>query len=169
MDQKHLSEIATSELDRVLGFFSRADGKGSVLLALDTGMLAILAGNLPSSSSFDLWLLVTLMPVLTIGWSIWHLYLGAFPSLEGGRGSLIYFREIAKRKEDQYTEEFSTMSEEAYLKDLLRQVWRNSEILKEKFDHISTAFNWTAFSILPWVGSLVLLAVHYPSKGFLFK
>ena len=94
---------------------------------------------------------------------------GAFPSLEGGRGSLIYFREIAKRKEAQYAEEFRSISEEDYLKDLLGQVWRNSEILTEKFDHISTAFNWTAFSILPWVGSLVLLAIHYPSKGFLAK
>jgi len=169
MDHTHLSEVATSELDRVLGFFPRADAKGSVLLAIDTGMLAVLASNLPASSSFDYWLLVTVVPVVSIAISLWHLYMGAFPSLEGGRGSLIYFREISKRTEDRFIEEFTELSEEAYLKDILGQVWRNSEILKTKFDHISTAFNWTAFAILPWVGSLVLLAVHYPSRGFLFK
>jgi len=136
MDHKHLSEIAASELDRVLGFFPRADAKASVLLAIDTGMLAILASNFPSSSSFDYWLLINVIPVLSIGISLWHLYMGAFPSLEGGRGSLIYFREISKRTEDRYREEFTELSEEAYLKDILGQVWRNSEILKTKFDHI---------------------------------
>jgi hypothetical protein len=169
MDHKRLSEIAASQLDRVLAFFPRADAKGSVLLAVDTGMLAVLASNFPTFSSFDYALLLTLVPVLSIGVSLWHLYEGAFPTLEGGQDSLIYFRETSKRTEVRYVEEFTAQSEEAYLKDVLGQVWRNSAILKEKFDHISAAFNWTALSIVPWVGSLVLLAVHYPSKSFLLK
>lgn len=162
MENKRLSEIAETQLDRVLAFFSRADAKGSVLLAVDTGMLAILASNYPLSGSFDRMLLITLIPVLLIGISLWHLYMGAFPSLKGGHDSLIYFREIAKRTESRFIEQFTTQSEEAYLNDLLSQIWRNSEILKEKFNHISSAFNWMALAILPWLGSLVLLAVHYP-------
>lgn len=51
MEHKHLSEAAAAQLDRVLAFFPRADAKGSVLLAVDTGMLAVLASNSPASSS----------------------------------------------------------------------------------------------------------------------
>jgi hypothetical protein len=169
MDHKHLSEAAATQLDRVLAFFPRADAKASVLLAVDTGMLAVLASNLPPSSTFDSRILVTLLPVLLLGVSLWHLYMGAFPSLKGGHDSLIYFREISKRTESRFIEEFMAQSDEAYLKDVLCQVWRNSEILREKFDHISSAFNWMALAILPWLGSLVLLAIHYPSRSVLLK
>ena len=169
MEHKHLSETAAAQLDRVLAFFPRADAKGSVLLAVDTGMLAVLAGNLPPSSSFDCIILIVLLPALLLGISLWHLYMGAFPSLKGGHDSLIYFREISKRTESRFIDEFAAQSDEAYVKDLLSQVWRNSEILKEKFNHISSAFNWMALALLPWAGSLVLLAIHYPSRSMLLK
>src|SRR5437660_9840787 len=142
MEDRHLSEVAAAQLDRVLAFFPRADAKGSVLLAVDTGMLAVLASNSPPSSSFDWIILITLLPVLLLGMSLWHLYMGAFPSLKGGHDSLIYFREISNRTEYRFIEEFIAQLDEARLKDVLSQVWRNSEILREKFDHISSAFNW---------------------------
>jgi hypothetical protein len=169
MDHKHLTEAAATQLDRVLAFFPRADAKGSVLLAVDTGMLAVLASNSPPSASFDWWILITLLPVLLLGISLWHLYMGAFPNLKGGHDSLIYFREISKRTESRFIEEFLGQPDDDLLKDLLSQVWRNSEILKTKFDHISSAFDWTALAILPWLGGLVLLAVHYPSRSVLLR
>ena len=164
-----ISSRAAEQLDRVLAFFPRADAKGSVLLAVDTGMLAFLASNFPPYSSFDKMLLIALLPTLLLAISLWHLYKGAFPSLDGGHESLIYFREIAKRTESRFISEFVSQSDEVYINDLLSQAWRNSEILKEKFNHISSAFNWMALAILPWLGSLVLLAVHYPSKNILLK
>src|SRR6266498_3443520 len=65
---------------------------------------------------------------------------GLVPKVAGGWRSLLYFREIAKRKETAFIAEFSEQSEEAYLKDLLAQVWRNSEILKQKYDYIKYSF-----------------------------
>lgn len=164
MDHKNLSETAPAQLDRILAFFPRADAKGSVLLAVNTGMLAVLASNLPSAGAFDRWLLFLLIPVFLIGGSLWHLYKGAFPSLEGGHDSLIYFREIAKRTESKFVDEFTGQSEQSYLRDILSQVWRNSQILKEKFDHISAAFNWMAVALIPWAASLVMLTIHYPAR-----
>jgi hypothetical protein len=169
VDHKHLSETAASQLDRVLAFFPRADAKGSVLLAVDTGMLAVLASNSPPSAMFDWWILMALIPIVLLGISLWHLYMGTFPSLEGGHDSLVYFREISKRTESRFIEAFLAQPDDVLLKDLLSQVWRNSEILKTKFDHISSAFNWTALAILPWLGSLLLLAIRYPSRSVLLK
>jgi hypothetical protein len=169
MEHKHLSEVAESQLDRVLAFFPRADAKGSVLLAVDTGMLAILASSSSAWNTFDRWIWVSLIPLLLIGISLWHLYMGAFPSLKGGHDSLIYFREISKRTESKFIEEFLAQSDETYVKDLLSQVWRNSEILREKFNHISAAFNWTALAIVPWLSTMILLNIRYASKSPLLR
>lgn len=169
MDHKRLVEVASTQLDRVLAFFPRADAKGSVVLAVDTGMLAVLASNCPRASSFDWYIAFALAPCFILGMSLWHLYRGAFPSLEGGEESLVYFREIAKHTELKFIEDFSRQTDEAYSKELLGQVWRNSTILREKFDHLSSAFNWMAFGIAPWLATLVLLVVHYPTTAMTVK
>jgi len=161
-------EVAGQQLDRILAFFPRADAKGSVVLAVDTGMLAILATNCPAVSAFDWWMLIPLLPLVLLGISLCRLYLGAFPSLKGGEESLIYFREIAKKREEPFISAFIAQSEADYAKDVLGQVWRNSQILKMKFDHLSSAFNFMALAIVPWLGSLVLFSMHYPPKGLRF-
>jgi hypothetical protein len=75
-----------------------------------------------------------------------------------------YFREIAKRTESSFVEEFMAQVDEVYIKELLSQIWRNSEILTEKFNHISAAFNWMVLALLPWIASLAFLALRYPSR-----
>jgi phage protein U len=42
------------------------------------------------------------------------LYRGSFPNLKGGESSLVYFREIAKRREHHFIEEFSAQSDKQY-------------------------------------------------------
>jgi cytochrome oxidase assembly protein ShyY1 len=88
----------------------------------------------------------------------------AAPSHQAGHDSLVYVREIAKSTESKYVDEFTAQFEQAYLKDILSQVWRNSQLLKEKFDHISVAFNWMALAIVLWVAILVVLAIYYPAR-----
>src|SRR5437879_6504356 len=141
MHENDLLQSARDQLARVLGFFSRVDAKASVVLAVDTGMLAFLVARMPTPSSLT-WSAIAVSggTAALLGISLWFLYKGAFPSLKGGAASLIYFREIAGRTEAKYIEEFSTQSSSDYVRDLLGQVWRNSEILKEKFDYLKIAF-----------------------------
>ena len=66
---------ARDQLTLILSFFSRVDAKASALLAINTGMLAVLASNAPP---------IATMPVFTyllagtaaalIGASLWFLY-----------------------------------------------------------------------------------------------
>jgi hypothetical protein len=170
MEQKYLLDASKDQLNRVLGFFSRADSKASVLLAVDTGMLALLATNAPPVKLFYWQLLFVLLPIFLIAASLWHLYKGAFPRLQGGQSSLIYFREIANRTENRFIDEFIAQGEVEYIKDMLGQTWRNSEIVKEKFDHLSSAFNWLALAILPWVIALAMFAItNTEAKTLLVK
>src|ERR1700749_457830 len=116
IDNKQLIELSKDNLSRVLGFFSRVDTVSSIVLATDVGMLAVLGSNAPALMSFRWYMGFASIPILFIGISLWHIYKGSFPLLEGGPLSLIYFREIAYRKEDEFIKEFMTQGEDEYLK-----------------------------------------------------
>jgi hypothetical protein len=161
MKPELLPAVAKDELNLVLSFFSRVDVKASVVLAVDTAMAGYLAGRMPSLKAMPYWqTLIPLTAFLLIGNSIWQLYKGAFPNLAGGNSSLVYFREIAKRTESKFIDEFMAQDETAYVKDVLGQAWRNSEILVEKFNHLKVAFIFMAVAVLPWAVSLAIFAAR---------
>jgi hypothetical protein len=154
---------AKDQLNLVLSFFSRVDAKASVVLAMDTAMAGYLASRLPSPKTVLPWLLlIPLLAFVLIGISVWQLYKGAFPNLTGGKRSLVYFREVADRTEANFIDEFTEQSEVDRAKDLLGQVWRNSEILTEKFNHLKSAFIFMALAVVPWAFSLALFAMVSP-------
>jgi hypothetical protein len=161
MEQEHLMHACRDQLNLVLSFFSRVDAKGSVVLAVDTGMLGYLAAHLPSLNSIRLW--EFLSPALSIAMlavSIWNLYKGAFPQLKGGTQSLVYFAEIAKKTETKFIDGFMGQQESEYIKDILGQTHRNSEILTEKFTHLKWAFTMLAGAVIPWTVSLADFAMR---------
>ncbi len=73
---------------------------------------------------------------------------------------MIYFREIARRTESKFIDQFMSQDESAKLKDILSQVWRNSEILKMKYDSLKRAFILMALSIIPWMSAVFLFAAY---------
>ena len=160
MENKQLIDLARDQLNRVLGFFPRVDAKISVLLSVAIAMLALLASKAPLKELQ--WnsrpALVAILALALIALSLLLLYQASFPRLAGGQRSLLYFREIAKRKETAFIAEFSEQSEEAYLKDMLAQVWRNSEILKQKYDYIKYSFIVLLCALPPWLIALAMFA-----------
>lgn len=128
-------------------------------------MLAFLAAHAPMLHTLYGWLGVAPgITALLLSSSIYYLYAGGTPVLAGGHQSLVYFREIAKRREAAFIDEFRGISEEEYLTDLLGQVWRNSEILASKFDHLQRALLCLALAIFPWLISLITFALITPIK-----
>jgi len=161
VDNENLTTASKDVLQLVLSFFSRVESKFSVILAIDTGMIGFLAANAPPFAAFSRWmLLLSAATVLLLAVSVAMLYRGSFPNLKGGESSLIYFREIAKRREHQFIEEFSAQSEKHYGHDLLAQVWRNSQILTVKYDSLKLAFTFLALAIVPWIVTLALFAAY---------
>lgn len=153
---------AAEQLDRVLAFFSRVESKSSALFAVNTGMLALLGLNI-RMGDFGIWYIALLYVVaaLLVAASLVFLYRAAFPALKGGAKSLVYFREIAAMTEGNYVEAMENCDEERYVRELLIQVWRNSEILTQKFDSLKYAFLLTALAMLPWFGALLATALNH--------
>lgn len=156
MEENKIIDLAEKEYSKVLDFFSRVDSRISVLLSINIGMLALLAANTPPIKSLTWEMVFVAIPVLLLGASLVCVYLALFPRLAGGQQSLIYFREIARKTESKFIEEFKAQSEAAYANDLLSQVWRNSEILKMKFDYLKYSFILSAIALIPWLISLAM-------------
>lgn len=161
MELNKAHDICRGQLNIVLSFFPRVDAKLSVVLAIDTAMSGYLAAHVPNFFSLKWWeMIAPAIAMALIARSYWYLYKGAFPNLKGGTSSLVYFAEIAKRTESNFIKEFLAQQDSDYAEELLGQVWRNSEILSEKFDYLKWAFICMAWSIVPWVFALVDFATR---------
>jgi hypothetical protein len=152
---------ARDQLTLVLSFFPRVDAKLSTVLAVDTGMLAAMTAGVPAIQSISAWsiLAASIAAILLIA-SLLFLYWGAFPSLKGGHSSVIFFKDIAARNESTFLEEYANETPESLRVDVLSQVWRNSEILSEKFRCLKVAFITMACAVVPWCISLTLFAAQ---------
>lgn len=159
---------ARDQLTLVLSFFSRVDAKASALLAINTAMLGVLASKSPPLSTMSPFTYgLAGITLVLIAVSLWFLYCVAFPALDGGQQSLIYFREVAKRTETAFVDAFSQQDEGPRVKDLLGQVWRNSCILTAKFDALKRAFIFMALAIIPWAITVALFSSQLPGVSAL--
>jgi hypothetical protein len=162
MDQKVLFEVAPKQLDRVLSFFARVEAKASFVFAINSALLGVLAVHVERADLYE-WLHCILLVLVAggLGVSYYFVYRCSFPNLSGGHLSLVYFKEIAKLREQQYVRSFRDMTEDAYVDDVLSQVWRNAEILTEKFRAIKVAFVITGLCLLPWAAFLTVASITH--------
>jgi hypothetical protein len=103
--------------------------------------------------------IATVASFLLLAVSYFYLYRGGFPNVKGGTQSLVFFREIGNRTEARFIEEYSSQTPDALKRDVLGQVWRNSEILNEKFRRLRLAFICMAIGKIPWCVSLAVFAM----------
>jgi hypothetical protein len=157
--ESDLVKDARDQLSLVLSFFPRVDAKLSTVLAVDTALLATMSATVPSFRQIDVlsWIASTVTVILLV-LSFFHLYRGGFPNTKGGHSSLIYFREIAARTEARFLEAYICETPQGFRADLLAQVWRNSEILAAKYDHLKLAFIFMASALLPWAATLAMFS-----------
>src|SRR3982750_1395889 len=89
-------EAYERQLDRIQSFHPRLDAKVSALFAVASGQIAVAALNLSANDLKNWWITVPLVFfLLVIGVTLINLYRCAYPHLDGGHRSLIYFKEIA--------------------------------------------------------------------------
>jgi hypothetical protein len=149
------------QLALILSFFPRVDAKLSTILAIDTGMLAALSASFPPIDNFRWWLAIAPgVTILLLAFSYRCLYRGGFPDVRGGHDSFVYFAAIAKRTEVRFIDGYIAQNHENLRCDVLGQVWRNSEILVDKYKSLKTSFLLMASAVPPWALSLALLAAH---------
>lgn len=151
-------EFAKDHLNMLLSFYPRVDGAIAVLVGVEVAMLGYLAPQVPASNAWRGLEIVAVMSlvvaVASLAFSFVTLYRAAFPQLEGGDRSLIYSRAIAKRAKSEFESEYRAATEADVLSDMISQIWRNSEILTNKYDRLKMAFVWLGVALPCWLIAL---------------
>jgi hypothetical protein len=153
MDEGVRLDRALQQLDRLAAFYPRVEGKASFLLGLNVGLVSLMAINIGGSDEARapfLWIPVSLTIALS-GFSCVILFAVFFPHLKGAKQkSYTYFRDISSRECTTFVESWITLTETDLLRDTLIQIWRNSQILRTKFDATERAFKVTLLALIPW-------------------
>lgn len=152
--------VIEAQLSRVLDFFPRVDARVNGLFAFNTALLIVAVLNL-SVGDLARWYVgvPSVAFVISLLISFTFLYRVNFPDMRGGQGSLIYFAEVQNRTETQYIEDFETCSEDLYRRDMLGQIWRNSQILCHKFRAVKMAIIFTLVSMPFFIWLLAATAI----------
>lgn len=159
-DDRHRLEVAERQLALVQSFIPRIDSKVSALFAICSAELAVAGLNL-SAADLPKWYVTIPLAALLVTLSItyFNLYRCAYPHLDGGHASLVYFGEIAKRRESDYIAQYTSISVPDLLNDVCGQIWRNSEIVSCKFKYLKCATQFAMISLAPWV--ILLIATGF--------
>jgi hypothetical protein len=160
---------ALAQLNLVLSFFPRAESRLALVFSVDVSLLALMTAAIPPYARWDARMYLAGFAGGLFCVSLLHIWLGMFPNvtggtLEEGRVSLVYFGTVGKRAEAVFVSEFLAQTDEAYTRDLLGQVWVNSRILTEKFDHLQKAFLWLLAGLVPWIAAVAMMAALNPSS-----
>jgi hypothetical protein len=159
LGEEQLLANAINQFNIVMQFFPRADAKMSTLLGYNLGMLAFLGANSPG---FDKWTLTMwiLYPVALalIGTSLIYVYRSSYPTILDNKRSLIFFNDIAAISQDDFVTKFRNEYRVNYIDDMLRQVWSNSEILRQRFHFLQQGYRAMALAVLPWLVALTISA-----------
>lgn len=132
-------EALERQLDRTHQFFPRIDAKLSALFAITSGQIAVVALNLNPNDMTKWWIVVPLAAFFVAAcWVFVNLYRCAYPHLEGGNASLVYFSEIAKLRESEYIDRITAVSEADHRTDVAGQIWRNSEIVSAETNELAS-------------------------------
>jgi hypothetical protein len=168
MTSQNSTAFATTQLDRLMGFFPRVEAKASFILALNFAMLGVLALNFPIRAIASPRGCFGIVAALLLILSLSQLYVVFFPHLKpGDKPSLVFFGDIADMGWRGYHREVASLTDDTLLEDLTCQIWRNSEILKIKFDKTRAAFVFTLVALPFWL--LLLSAVALRSGKFVLS
>ena len=150
--------IAEQSLARQLDWIKSVDTKVSILVAVNVATLGLLATRIPAKP--EDWCVTALFVCIGAGCYLLSLvfcWMASFPRLESPNLSMLFFGSISSRSPEDYASRFASLSEEAYLADLLTQVHRNAELASVKFGKVRWATGLLLVGTLPWLWCLYVI------------
>lgn len=155
-------EAYERQLDRIQSFHPRLDSKVSALFAVASGQVAVAALNLSANDLTRWWIATPLAAFLLLIVGVFvNLYRCAFPHLDGGTASLVYFNEIAKMRESDFIDKLDASTEDSFKADVAGQIWRNSEIVSCKYSYLKNATIAASLSLIPWAALLIATSLSH--------
>ena len=153
-------DLSTAEtnLARIHTQITTADGKGSIVFALCTAMLGVLAALVSSVTpcrGLGLW--ASAVSAVALFLALLAVAASAFPRTRAGRPSLSYFGSISTMTTDEFLRACDAVDETQFRADLLIQCHRNAEIATAKFQWLRRAMIFLFVSAVPWLVAVAAL------------
>lgn len=153
-------EVAERQLAAVQTFFPRLDAKVTTLFGVATAQFVVLLLNL-KLEDLEHWYVAFLVTVYAALYAaaLINLYLCNHPHLAAGSRALSYFGHVAAMGENEFVVEYASLTPEQLLNDLSRQIWRNSQIVAQKFRFLKHASAAVLLATVPWLVVILLKTV----------
>jgi hypothetical protein len=155
---------AERHLDRMQSFFPRIDTKLTAVAAWLSVELGVGALNISWADlrSFHVWCPFAAYVAASLVAAV-QLWRCVFPDSRGGQGSLIYFGAIAALKRDEFATRYKAVSKEDLLEDLIEQIWRNAQIVCDKYSAVQSAIRWASMSLALLILALIATSAAHQS------
>jgi hypothetical protein len=152
METHRKIDFMEQSLARLLQMNATADSKLSVIVAIDTTMLAIAAALTQRVASAPGWVFASAAVAgVFLLLSLFSLSFCALPRTSRTKSSLIFFGSIAANDTGTYARMVRDLTDDQYLDDLIAQCHRNAQIASAKYTWIQRAQGAWFVSILPWL------------------
>jgi hypothetical protein len=136
-----------------------------VAFGVDTGMIGLLATTMPQGNHWTLIMGIAFAAAVVLLVTSFVLVQAAMhPDTRAPVGSLLFWGEVALNSMTEFEGKWRHTDQDAYLKDLLEQIHRCSEILCHKFRRLRQSYLCLFWSILPWAVAIYLFRTSVPSK-----
>ena len=146
------TEAIERQLDRTQAFIPRVDTRVSAFFAISSAQVALALINLTATDLIG-WVMLSCLFVF-LGCTLWamlNIYQCIHPNLINDRSSILYFSDISRMSVDNFTEQFNAIGDGELRRELCQQIWRNSQIVTQKYNHLKKAASSILFGTLPWL------------------
>lgn len=144
-------------LDRQIAWIRASDAKISMLLPINTAMLAVLAAHLAQAHLTVVHWALAIAASVPCAVSFTLAVLAVMPHIRDDGNSLIYFTDIARRPRDDFRSQIRALEEDAHLEDLAAQVHLSAWLAREKMRHARNSYRALFIALPFWVGAIYLL------------
>lgn len=144
-------------LDRQIAWIRASDAKITVLLPINTAMLAVLAAHLAQAHLAPIHWALAIAASLPCLVSFTAAVMSVMPMRRQPGGSLLYFGDISRHEPKAFHERVRGLDEDAHLEDLANQVHHSAQLAQIKMRHARRSY-YFLFAALPfWVAAIYLL------------
>lgn len=150
-------DLLERNLDRQIAWIRASDAKISLLLPINTAMVAVLATHLADAHLTLLHWLLALAASLPCALSFIAAVRSVMPRNRATGRSLIYFHDIAAHAHDDFQSRIASLTPEAHLSDLATQVHVSAGFAREKMRHARDAYRALFVAVPFWIAALALL------------
>ncbi len=150
-------DLLERNLDRQIAWIRASDAKISLLLPINTAMVAVLATHLAQANLTPVHWVFALAASLPCAVSFIAAVRSVMPQAREPGRSLIYFHDVAAHSHDEFHDRVQALTADDHLRDLATQVHASAGLASGKMRHARNAYRALFIAVPFWIAALYLL------------